>query len=368
MRVAGQIITPDGVVEGWVEVAGDRIAAVTPDPSLHSGHWIVPGFVDIHVHGGGGHSFTTGDADSARAAAAFHLRHGTTTLLASLVSSPYELMLASTHAFGPLVEDGTLGGIHFEGPYLSHARCGAQNPAYLRDPSISELEGLIDAGDGVVSMMTIAPELPGALEAIGLLAAHGVLAAIGHTDASYEQALAGIEAGASVGTHVFNGMAPPHHRHPGTVFALLGSDEVICELVADGVHLHDGTLHFAATATGPARAALVTDAIDATGMAPGRYSLGGQDVEVADGVARLASGTIAGSTLTMDAALRQAVGAGIPLVDAVTMASGTPARALRRDDIGALEPGRRADLVELDEDLQVVRVMRAGTWIDAGDE
>ncbi len=167
-----------------------------------------------------------------------------------------------------------------------------------------------------------------------------------------------------MGTHVFNGMAPPHHRHPGAVFALLGSDEVICELVADGVHLHDGTLHFAATATGANRAALVTDAIDATGMPPGRYALGGLAVEVADGVARLVDGgTIAGSTLTMDAALRRAVGAGIALVDAVTMASATPARALRRHDIGAIVPGRRADLVELDEDLNVVRVMRAGTWI-----
>jgi N-acetylglucosamine-6-phosphate deacetylase len=139
---------------------------------------------------------------------------------------------------------------------------------------------------------------------------------------------------------------------------------VVCELIADGVHLHDGTLHFAATAAGPHRCALVTDAIDATGAPAGRYTLGGQDVEVVDGVARLAAGgSIAGSTLTMDAALRRAVGAGIPLVDAVAMASGTPAVALRRDDIGALLPGRRADLVELDEDLAVVRVMRAGAWI-----
>jgi N-acetylglucosamine-6-phosphate deacetylase len=366
MSVAGQIVTPDGVVDGRVELAGDRIVAVTPDPTLHSGHWIVPGFVDLHVHGGGGHSFTTGDPEAARGAAAFHLSHGTTTMLASLVSSPYQLMLDATHAFAPLVEEGVLGGIHFEGPYLSHARCGAQNPAYLRDPSIEEIEGLIDAGDGLVSMMTIAPELPGALDAIKVLAAHGVLAAIGHTDASYEQARAGIEAGASMGTHVFNGMAPPHHRAPGAVFALLGSEEVICELVADGIHLHDGTLHFAATATGPTRAALVTDAIDATGMAPGRYTLGGLDVDVADGAARLVpSGTIAGSTLTMDAALRRAVGAGLALVDAVTMASTTPARALRRDDIGAIVPGRRADLVELDENLQIVRVMRAGTWIES---
>jgi N-acetylglucosamine-6-phosphate deacetylase len=365
MRVPGRVVTPSGVVDGYVEIADDRIAAVAPGPQSQHPQWIVPGFVDIHDHGGGGHTFTTGDADAARAAAAFHLAHGTTTLLASLVSSPYELMRDATAAFAPLVASGVLAGIHYEGPYLSTARCGAQNPEFLRDPSTDELAALIELGGGAVRMVTLAPERDGALTAIKLLTAHGVVAAIGHTDATYEQTLAGIAAGASVGTHVFNGMRPPHHREPGPVFALLAAPSVVCELVADGIHLHDGTLSFATTVTGPDRAALVTDAMAAAGMGDGRYELGGQEVVVADRVARLArDGSIAGSTLTMDAALRQAVGAGLSLVDACRMAATTPALAIGLGDtVGAIQPGWQADLVVLDDDLHVQRVMRAGSWL-----
>ena len=176
-----------------------------------------------------------------------------------------------------------------------------------------------------------------------------MIAALGHTDATYEQTLAGVAAGATVGTHVFNGMRPPHHREPGPVIALLDSPPIVCELVADGIHLHDGMLAFAARAAGPDRSALVTDAMDAAGMPDGEYDLGGQAVIVADRVARLdRDGSIAGSTLTMDAALRRAVGAGIPLPDASAMAATTPARALGlADQVGALEAGLRADLVVL---------------------
>ncbi|HEV7961077.1 MAG TPA: N-acetylglucosamine-6-phosphate deacetylase, partial [Actinoplanes sp.] len=256
-------------------------------------------------------------------------------------------------------------GIHFEGPYLSGARCGAQNPAYLRDPSIEELTALVKLGEGAIRMVTIAPELPGALEAIAFLAEAGVVAALGHTDATYEQTLAGVAAGGTVGTHVFNGMAPPHHRRPGPVFALLGTPPTVCELIADGFHLHPGSLAFAAHAAGPDRTALITDAMDAAGMPDGRYELGGQEVVVTDRVARLVrDGSIAGSTLTMDLALRNAVAAGIALPDAVAMAATTPARALGvEDEVGALEAGLRADLVVLSPELEVKRVMRAGAWI-----
>jgi len=379
VRINGRVVTPSGIVDGYVEITGDRITAVTGSPgtqrpgSAGPGQagppWILPGFVDIHVHGGGGHTFTTGDPDEARAAAAFHLRHGTTTMLASLVSSPVELMRQATEAFAPLVAAGVIAGIHFEGPYLSTVRCGAQNPAYLRDPDPDELAGLLALGAGAVRMVTLAPERAGALDAVRLLREHGVVAAVGHTDASYEQTLAAVAAGASVGTHVFNGMRPPHHRDPGPVFALLGAPEVVCEFVADGVHLHDGTLAFATTVTGPRRAALVTDAIAATGMPDGEYELGGQPVVVASGTARLATadgspGSIAGSTLTMDAALRRAVDAGVSIVDAAAMAATTPARAIGlAGSVGALVPGLRADLVVLGTDLRVRRVMRAGAWV-----
>lgn len=366
MIVEGRAVTPDGVVDGSIHIDGDRITAVGRGDA--GGPWIAPGFVDIHNHGGGGHTFTTGEADSARAAAAFHLRHGTTTTLASLVSAPYELIRAATAAYAPLAGDGTIAGIHFEGPYLSAARCGAQNPEHLRDPSTAELAELIALGGTAVRMVTIAPELAGALPAIELLVDRGVVAALGHTDATYDQTCAAVAAGARVATHLCNGMRPVHHREPGPVVAMLDAEAVICELIADGAHLHDGMLAFAARTAGADRTALVTDAIAATGMSDGAYELGGQAVTVTGGVARLATangspGAIAGSTLTMDAALRRAVAAGIDLPDAVRMAATTPARAIGLADRGALAPGLRADLVELDDQLQVRRVMRAGTWV-----
>jgi N-acetylglucosamine-6-phosphate deacetylase len=364
VKIGGRIVRPGAVIPGHVEIDGPTIIDVAAG-NRTGDDIIVPGFVDLHCHGGGGHTFTTGDAADARAAAAFHLGHGTTTMLASLVSSPFELMRDATRAYLPLVKDRTIAGVHYEGPYLSDARCGAQNPEFLRDPSIEELTELIKAGDGrAVRMVTIAPELPGAAEAIAFLREHGVLAAVGHTDATYAQTEAGIAAGATVGTHLFNGMRPPHHREPGPVIGLLDSIAV-CELIADNIHLHPGMLAFAARSAGPDRAALITDAMDATGMPDGTYDLGGQEVIVADRVARLArNGSIAGSTLTMDTALRNAVAAGIPLENAAAMASTTPARALGLDDeLGALEAGLRADLVVLDPDLNVKRVMRAGTWV-----
>jgi N-acetylglucosamine-6-phosphate deacetylase len=361
-----RIVTPDGVLTGSVTVTGDRITHVGSGGSTGEdldGAWLVPGFVDIHVHGGGGATYTTGDPDQARAAAEFHLGHGTTTTLASLVTSPPQLLRDATARLAPLVTEGVIAGIHYEGPYLSAVRCGAQNPDFLRAPDPAELTALLQIAPGAVRMVTVAPELPGALDVIERLAGQGVTVAIGHTDATYQQTLAGVAAGARVGTHVFNGMRPPHHREPGPVYALLGAPGVVCEFIADGVHLHDGTLRFATRVTGPDRATLITDAMAATGMADGEYELGGQPVTVAGGVARLSdSGAIAGSTLTMDAALRQTVGAGVSMVDAVTMAATTPARVLGLADRGAIAPGNLADLVVLDAELRVLTVMRAGQW------
>ncbi|HEX8630522.1 MAG TPA: N-acetylglucosamine-6-phosphate deacetylase [Catenuloplanes sp.] len=361
MRVSGRIVTPTGVVPGQLRVAGETITDIEPGPS-GDGSWVVPGFVDLHNHGGGGHTFGSGEPETAEAAAAFHLTHGTTTLLASLVSAAPEATAAAVAGLVPLVARGLLAGVHLEGPYLAPARCGAQHPDRLRDPSLDELHALL--APGVVRMVTIAPELSSAPAAIRLLAGRGVLAAVGHTDATYEQTLAAVAAGATVATHLFNGMRPVHHRAPGPVPALLASPGVVCELIPDGVHLHDGMLAFAAAVAGPGRVALVTDAMAAAGMPDGGYELGGQPVVVTAGVARLArDGSLAGSTLTMDAALRRATAAGLSMVDACRMAASTPARVLGLGDrLGALTPGRRADLVVLDSDLRVTRVMRAGAW------
>lgn len=357
MRISGRMVTPSGVVDGSLSIVDGKIAGMRKGKA--GPRWILPGFVDMHTHGGGGCTFTTGDADQARGAAAFHLAHGTTTMLASLVSSPAEVMREAVLAFAPLVAEGVIAGLHFEGPYLSHLRCGAQNPAFLRDPDQGELAELVKLSNGNLRIVTIAPELPGALEAIAFLRDQGVVAAIGHTDASYEQVLAGVERGAAVATHLCNGMRPINHRDPGPVVALLDSPQVVCELVADGVHLHHGMLAFAARSVGAGRAALITDAMSAAGMADGEYDLGGQAVVVTDRVARLKrDGSIAGSTLTMDAAVRQAVRAGLSIVEVAAMAATTPARVLGLDK--RLAAGCDADLVLLDDDLRVSAVIRGG--------
>jgi N-acetylglucosamine-6-phosphate deacetylase len=371
--VRGRVVTPDGVVEdGVVRIERGRISRVdqaTPGTRVRpSAAWILPGFVDLHVHGGGGHTFTTGDLRQARAAAAFHAAHGTTTMLASLVTAPVDQLRAVATAYAPLVADGIIAGVHLEGPYLSPHRCGAQNPAHLRAPDRTELVALLDLD--VVRMVTIAPELSGALLAIRLIVERGVLAAVGHTDASYAQAQAAVVAGARVATHLCNAMRPIHHREPGPIVALLEAGGVVCEVIADGVHLHDGMLRYIVATAGAARVALVTDAIAAAGQPDGGYELGGQPVRVVDGVARLAgsgrgrgsaSGAIAGSTLTMDAAVRRVVHSGVDIVAAARMAATTPATLLgRAGDIGAIAPGRRADLVLLDDTLRVTQVLRAG--------
>jgi N-acetylglucosamine-6-phosphate deacetylase len=361
---------------GWIEVRGGRIGAVgtgrPPAPvDADLGGWLlVPGFVDIHNHGGGGASFQDGDPAAVATAAALHRRHGTTTLLASLVSAPVDALVAAVEVLAPLVAAGTVAGVHLEGPFLSAARCGAHDPAYLAPPRAGELDRLLALGPGVVRMMTVAPELDGGLDAVRRLAGAGIVAAVGHTDASYAAVRAAIDAGARVATHLCNGMPPVHHRAPGPVIACLDDDRVAVELIADGVHLHDGMLHHLATVAGAGRAVLVTDATAAAGMGDGSYRLGGKSVVVSGAEARLASGPglapgpLAGSVITLDAALARSVGAGVPLLDALTAVTTAPARAAGLDTVaGTLLAGRRADLVALDDRLQVRCVLAEGRWV-----
>jgi N-acetylglucosamine-6-phosphate deacetylase len=375
LLTAAQVVTPARILApGWLLLDGDRIVEVgegepprAADLDL-GGATVVPGFVDIHVHGGGGASFDLGTADAAAVVTDAHLAHGTTSMAASLVTDTAERMSAAVRELALLVQDGRLAGVHLEGPWLSPRRSGAHQPGSLAAPDRASVEALLDAGDGAVRMVTLAPELPGGVEAVRRLDAAGVVAAIGHTDASYDESRAALDAGARLGTHLFNAMRPLHHRDPGPVGALLDSP-VDVELIADGVHLHPAVLRTVFAAK-PGRCILVTDAMAAAGAPDGDYRLGPMAIEVRDGVARLADGSgtgaIAGSTLTMDAAVRFSVRtAGLPLHDVVHAASTAPARAWGLDDVGALEAGRRADLVVLDEDLEVVRVMRAGAWARA---
>ena len=365
---AERLVTPHEVLApGWFRVDGDRITEVGAGSPAETAErldgWVLPGFVDMHVHGGGGASFTTGDPEQARRAAAFHRRHGTTTMLASLVTAPPEQLLAAVRELVPLVADGTLAGVHLEGPFLAEARCGAHDPELLLEPDGELLDDLLRAGCGTVRMVTVAPERPGGMDLIKKLAAADVVAAVGHSDATFDVAAEAFRAGATVATHLFNGMPPLHHRKPGVVGAALHHPAAVVELINDGVHLHPAVVAGVFAQVGSERVALVTDAMSAAGAGDGEYELGGQRVRVANGVARIAAtGSIAGSTLTMDAAVRAAVAAGGSVVDASRAASGTPARAIGLVDRGEIAAGQRADLVVLDDDLQVRRVARGGRW------
>jgi N-acetylglucosamine-6-phosphate deacetylase len=303
------------------------------------------------------------------AAVAFHRTHGTTRTLVSLVTAPLPDLERQLGWIADLVadarDDARVVGAHLEGPFLSHARCGAQNPAFLRRPDRGDFQQLVAAARGTLRSVTIAPELPGALDVIRDTVAAGAVAAIGHTDATYAEAARAIAAGATLATHLFNGMRPIHHREPGPAGAALGAD-LACEVINDGVHVHPAITTLVNET--PGRLILVTDAIDAAGMGDGDVRLGGQRVQVRDGQARLeTSGSLAGSTLTMDAAVRRAVlTCGLSMVDASAAASGTPARLLGQAGVfGTIEPGLAADLVVLDDQLEVAAVLAAGAWCRA---
>lgn len=381
LLAAERIVTPDGVLTpGWVQVEGARIATVgagapprPPDRDLGPA-WLLPGFIDLHVHGGGGRTFMNPDPAEAHAVAAFHARNGTTLLVASLVTGPLEQLqaaagaIATATADGPAPDAARILGSHLEGPFLSHARRGAQDPRHLLAPDPDAMARLLDAGHGTVRIVTVAPELPGALDLIGQVTAGGAIAAVGHTDATYAQAAAGLDAGARLATHLFNGMAPLHHRDPGPAGAALERPGVVCELINDGEHLHPATVRLVLAAAGADRVALVTDAMAAAGMPDGTYQLGEQEVEVRAGRAVLArGGALAGSTLTMGAAVRRAVlQVGLTVEQAVEAASATPARLLGlAGRAGAVAAGHDADLVVCDEQLQVTAVMRGGAWLAA---
>ncbi|OBJ67372.1 N-acetylglucosamine-6-phosphate deacetylase [Mycobacterium sp. 1274756.6] len=379
MITAGAVVF-DGRVHrpGWLQITDGVIAgggAGAPPRPAHTAlpdAIVVPGFVDMHCHGGGGASYPAATASAAEQASAFHRRHGTTTTLASLVSAAPGPLLEAVGVLAAATRAGHVAGIHLEGPWLSAARCGAHDRRQLRNPDPVEIDTLLAAADGTIRMVTLAPELPGALEAVERLAGAGVVVAVGHTDADYAQTRAAIDAGATVATHLFNAMRPLHHRDPGPVAALLEDERVCVELIADGVHLHPAVLRAVIAAAGPDRVALVTDAMAAAGCGDGRYRLGRHEVDVTAGVARVAgSDTIAGSTVTMDAVFRAVIGDApddpiddAALLAAVQMTAATPARALGLETVGALRPGVPANLVVLDRNLAVSGVMVDGGWQD----
>lgn len=330
-----------------------QISGVVPDDLPRWPGYLVPGFVDIHTHGGGGATVVGADQDAIATFARTHRQHGTTTICASLVSAHHKPLLRDVAALAELVEDGVIAGTHLEGPWIAAKMKGAHDPSALRPPSPEEVDAVLAAGRGTVRMVTLAPELDHGMAAVRQLADADVVAAIGHTDADWHQTRAAIDAGSTVATHLFNQMRPIHHRQPGPIPALLADARMHVELIADGIHVHPAVIAMVRRAVPADRIVLVTDAMAAAGQGDGQYMLGDLAVDVAGGMARLVdSGALAGSTLTMDAAFRLVVRrAGFSVADAVLAASVTPARLLDRPDIGSLEVGKRADMVVLDENL-----------------
>jgi N-acetylglucosamine-6-phosphate deacetylase len=371
-----RVLTPDEDLAGATVVVRDgRIEAVgvglSPPPGARTidlaGLTLAPGFIDIHVHGGGGFSLISEDPEEIRSYARWVVSRGVTGFLVTLVGASLSQMkrwLAAAVAAGEGVDASAarLVGVHLEGPFVNPARRGALPAEGLRPPDVAEFLALAEAAQGRLKIITLAPELPGAADIVAAARQRGVVVSMGHTDATYEQALAAIEWGVRQVTHCFNGMRPFHHRDPGCLGAILSSPRLSAELIADGVHVHPGTMALLLAAKDPQGTILVTDGITAAGLADGVYSLAGEAIQVQSGVASLPNGTLAGSVATMDQALRNIVQLGLaPLGEAVRMASTNPAAALGLGQrLGRIAPGFAADLVALDERLEVAMTFVGG--------
>lgn len=351
------------IQHGWIVIEGDVIEAVgdgnPPSPVTERIQgWLIPGFVDIHVHGGGGGSFSRGEVETVTA---FHRGHGTTTMLASLVSEPVDVLVRQMHELQLHVRSGRVAGIHLEGPFLSPAHRGAHDAYVLRNPDQATLGTLLSL-EGI-RMVTLAPELPGCGDAIRALTSAGIVVALGHSDATSSVARQATSSGAKVVTHLFNGMRPLHHRESGLVGVGLLDERLVCELILDTHHIADDVTELALRLLGN-RWMAVTDAVEAAGMSDGQFTLGGLTVEASAGVVRVVSnGSLAGSTLTMDRAFATLLYRfHVSPLEAVQGTATRPAAIVGLQHVGVLDVGRAADLV-LWRDHAVVRVMKAGVWL-----
>lgn len=368
---AGSLLLPEGAVgPGFVEVEGEHIARVEegvhPSPHLRcSDSAAVPGFVDLQVNGAAGCDFLQPTEAGLAAAHAYLLSTGTVAYIPTLISAPEDRLRTALEFFAERMAAGTrpdtprILGVHLEGPFLSPGRSGAHRPAHLRPPSVEWIGRLVEDFRGLIRVVTLAPELDGSLEVIRYLASEGIIAAVGHTNGTFAEATAAFDAGARLATHLFNAMPPYHHREPGVVGAALADSRVTCSVVADLVHVHATVLAQVAALKGWERTLLVTDAIAAAGAPPGRVTLGDQAVTVTDRAPRLAGGTLAGSILRMDRAVKNMAGAIGAWDQVARMASTTPARLLGLEQ-GELRAGLRADLVILSRDKSVSAVVVGG--------
>lgn len=383
------ILTPQGMIQSGILVIEDGIIArISPFgdagfdtglPCKHeprhevidgTGLTLVPGFIDIHSHGGGGCDTLDGTYDSQERMCLSHAAHGTTGILPTTMSAPFETLLQVSELIGHAIETNILDGakilgLHLEGPWLNPEFKGAQSITGIRRPSIEELDALIKASSGNIRMITVAPEMPGALDLIKHAADSGIKVSLGHSSATYEQVIQAVQAGATHVTHAYNAMSGLHHRCPGMVGAMLSCDKLTADVILDGFHLHCAAAKILMKCKGKDRLALITDATMAAGMPNGRYELGGQEVIFRDGAVRLLDGNLAGSALTLDNAVKYAVlKLGCSLKDAITMVSETPAKIIGMyDKKGSIEAGKDADLVLLDASLQVKATIVSGNLV-----
>jgi N-acetylglucosamine-6-phosphate deacetylase len=386
---ASRILTPEEEIsDGVIVVNGSRITAlghrdevrVPPGATdyVATGMTVVPGFVDLHIHGAGGHDVMEASTRALDRIASTVASHGTTSFVATTVTAPVEDICASLAGIARYIRDrqnagehaetGRLAaeilGVHLEGPFISKLRRGVHPPESIAKPSIELFKRFVEASGGVVRILTLAPELPGAMDLIAPALALKIVVAIGHTDADYDQARAAIQAGARHAVHIYNAMRPFSHRDPGVIGAFLTDPEVTAEVIADLIHVAGPAIQVLMGSKGFDTVILVSDAIAATGMPDGNYRLGNFEVSVKDGVARNAEGKLAGSTLTLDRALRNVVAIGVPLREAVRMLTILPARRLGlAGKKGIIAVGSDADLVALTPDLRVAGVMTRGAGL-----
>jgi len=331
-----------------------------------SGSYVAPGFVDIHVHGGGGHDSMDRSTESLQGLSKFLVSKGVTSFLPTTHTAPREALIEAAETLGRGIEGGADGavplGIHMEGPFISPEMCGAQNKAHVRQPDVEEIQSINEASGERLMIVTLAPEEPGAIDAISWLKSEGIVAAAGHTNATHDEMTAGVAAGLSHVSHLFNGMRSFHHREPGVAGAALTDGRVTVELIADGVHVHEATLRMAAKLKGSGMTALVSDSIAAAGLPDGEYEFGGQKISVREGRSALESGRLAGSTIGLCDAVRNMIRlAGSTVPEAVEMASATPSRIVGASDRkGSLTPGMDADIAVLDRDFNVLATLVGG--------
>lgn len=367
MRITGgQVFTPAGFQAADVCTAGERIAAQSGDDTVFDakGCYVIPGLTDLHFHGAMGADFSDGDADGFQKMAEFELSQGVTQICPAGMTLLEDQLVKICKMAADHNREGRPGamlvGVNLEGPFLSHAKKGAQNGDWLQDPNLPLLKKLYEASDGLVKLVSVAPELPGAIEFIRE-ASKMMQVSLAHSAADYDTAAAAYEAGARQATHFYNAMPPFTHRAPGIIGAAAERDDVFCELISDGVHIHPSVVRCTFRMVGKDRMILISDTMRACGMPDGQYTLGGQDVIVKGPLATLKDGTIAGSATCLMDCVRRAVSFGIPLVDAITAAAVNPARALKIDrDFGTLDVGKMANIVVLDENLALKQVFFRG--------